>query len=74
MPILKKDKKFRGENLYHCRVSKGMTLKDISEKIGRSVTAISKWEAGKYHPNPKSIFSLAKTLKVKPEYFYEPQS
>lgn len=74
MPLLKKNKKFLGEILYHRRRSLGMTLKDISKKIERSVTAVSKWETNKYQPSAKSIFMLAKTLKVKPEYFYEPQS
>ena len=74
MALLKKNKKFLGTMLYHRRITLGMTLQDISNQIKRSVTAISKWETNKYQPTPKSIFMLAKTLKVKPEYFYESPS
>lgn len=74
MALLRKNKKFLGKNLYHKRIKLGMTLKDISKKIARSVTAISKWETSKYQPGPKSIFLLSKALKVEAEYFYEPQN
>lgn len=74
MPILKKDKKFLGKMLYHRRVTLGMSLNDVSKKISRSVTAIHKWEQNKFLPTPKSLYLLAKALKVKPEYFYESQN
>lgn len=70
MAILQKTKPFHGNILYHQRVTLGFNQQQVADKIGRSKNAISRWETGKSKPNPKSLFLLAKTLKVKPEYFF----
>ncbi len=71
MTLLKKEKKFKGQMLYHRRISMGLNLKDVALKIGRTMNAVHQWERGKCKPNPKSMFQLAKALKVKPEYFFQ---
>lgn len=73
MPITKGkgEKGFRGDILYHRRRMLGMNLLDIAKAIGISFNAVHQWENEKCAPNPKSLFKLAKVLKVKPDYFYQ---
>lgn len=70
MTILKKNKKFNGDLLHDRRVRQKLSLRQLSQKINISITAISKWETNAYGPRPNSLIELSKILKVKPEYFY----
>lgn len=68
--LLKKNKKFNHEMLYHRRVSLGFNTADIAKKTGVSKTAVWQWEGGKCGPSPKALIKLAKMLKVEPNYFF----
>lgn len=70
MPLIKKDQKFKGEMLYHRRMTLGLTQQDIAKKIHCTGNAVHLWEMGKAKPQPKSLFNLAKTLGVPATYFF----
>lgn len=62
--LIKKSQKFNCELLYHRRRMMGLTLSAIGKKLDLSMNAIARWEAGTCNPSPKSLFKLAKLLKV----------
>ena len=48
-----------GENLRKKREAKGMTLEDISKRVGISVQNVSSYESGYKVPSLRVIISLA---------------
>lgn len=67
------------ENFYaliikELRVKHGMSQKTLSENLGISNRAVSKWEKGLSQPSAKHIFSLSKLFNVPMDYFYAKQS
>lgn len=53
------------------RKKHSMTQKALSENLGISNRAVSKWEKGLSQPSAKHIFSLSKIFNVPMDYFYE---
>ncbi len=48
-----------------------MSQKTLSEYLGISNRAVSKWENGLSQPSAKHIYALSKTFNVPMDYFYE---
>ena len=65
---------FCPESLRRLRVEQGLSQKMLSENLGISNRAVSKWENGLSSPSAKHIHSLAKLFGVSMDYFYEKSS
>ena len=61
-----------GERLKALRVSLGMSLRNLSEKLKITAQTLSNYERGATMPQSPVIIALAKELKVKAEYFFRP--
>lgn len=46
------------------RKQKGWTMKELAEKVGKTESAISRWESGTASPKIKDINELSKILEV----------
>ena len=53
-----------GERLRHLRLAEGITQAELGRRIGRTVTAISKYESGAMKPTLEVAVELAFQLKV----------
>lgn len=53
-----------GESLVEFKKAKGMTQKDLAEKLNVSDKAISRWETGKNYPDIETLQLLAELLGV----------
>ena len=53
-----------GENIKYIRKSKGLTQKELAEKIGVTDSAITKYEKGDREPNWKTLNKIAEALGV----------
>lgn len=56
------------------RVLNAMSLQELADIIGVSKQMISKYEKGTSMPSSKTLIQLAKSLKVKFDYFFAPSS
>ncbi|TDQ53366.1 putative transcriptional regulator [Actinorugispora endophytica] len=56
-----------GQRLRHLRRSRGMTLSDLGERVGRAPSQLSLLENGKREPKLSLLTSLAKALEVSVE-------
>ncbi|PIH05214.1 helix-turn-helix domain-containing protein [Clostridium combesii] len=56
-----------GENIRRIRKSKGLTMKQLGEKINMSEQAISQYERNLRTPNTKLLFKIANVLEIPPE-------
>lgn len=56
-----------GENLKRIRKDKGMTQKQLSDKIRISVPNISRWENNESYPQVIWVYEVANALGVNPE-------
>lgn len=56
---------FLYEKMYEVRKSKGISQEELSEKIGVSRQAISKWESGERMPDIKNLITLCNVLDLK---------
>lgn len=63
--------RFCSQAIKELRIKNGMTQKSLSENLGISNRAVSKWEKGLSQPSAKHIFSLSKIFNVPMDYFYE---
>lgn len=65
-----------GDRIKQARVAAGLSLRQLSEKMDRYVSAqvIHKYERGKATPGSDVLIHLAKALDVKVEYFFRPKS
>ena len=55
---------FFGENLKLLRTDKGMTQKDVAEKMTIAVSTYANWEQGRRDPSIEDIVNLAGVLEV----------
>lgn len=53
-----------GQNLRKYRKNKGMTQRELAEKIGVAVLAVKQWEGDKYEPTARNLKLLCQTLDV----------
>ena len=64
---------FYAQIIKELRVKHGMSQKNLSENLGISNRAVSKWEKGLSQPSAKHIFCLSKLFNVPMDYFYAKQ-
>jgi len=55
-----------GEKLKKERTEKGLTQKELADKIGVKHSSISNWETNLFEPNIKAIQDLCRVLDIKP--------
>lgn len=67
--VSKKGISFNPDKLCIERQNHGLTLSALAKKINLQTATLSNWERGSFQPSAKSIYKLAKALKVKPEFF-----
>ena len=60
--------KFVGERVRTCRRRKGLTMKELGEKIGMSEANVSRYERGEFSLNISQIKEIAKILDVQAKY------
>lgn len=53
-----------GERIRAARRAKGMTQKELAEKMGTSYVVISQWENGKRNPKFSTLREIAKALEI----------
>lgn len=57
-----------GEKIKNARTLKGLTQKQLAEKIGAKHNSISDWEKNKNKPDPDTIELLCGILEISPNY------
>nr|WP_289038814.1 XRE family transcriptional regulator [uncultured Allobacillus sp.] len=60
-----------GKKLRQLRIERGMTLKEVSEKTGLSISFISQVETNKSSITIESLMKIAEVFHVTPSYFFE---
>jgi len=60
--------------LKNARIHRGISVKQLIEKLGVSKQMISKYEKGLSVPDAKKLIALANILGVKPNYFFTPSN
>ena len=66
---------FCASKIKELRIKNGMSQKQLSENLGISNRAVSKWENGLSSPSANHIFGLSKIFNVPMDYFYnKPQT
>lgn len=63
-----------GERIKSARVSAGMSLRELGEKVGLSHAAIAKYEKDEVIPNSQVIIQFADALNVRIDYFFRDQT
>ena len=63
----------QGERIKKLRKSKGVTQRELAERLGISEQAISKWEKNLSNPSTKNLLQIAKIFGVSITYFYQPE-
>ena len=63
--------KFNGEALEAIRKANGMSLQDLSERLGVAKSTISRWERNQLVPHRKHWKKLARFLKVRHEVLFK---
>lgn len=62
---------FIGERLREARIARGLTAKDLADKIGVSSQAVSQYELGYCQPSTEIFFNIVNTLGFPIAYFQE---
>lgn len=52
------------KNIRSLRKGAGMTQKELADKLGVTITTVSRWEKGEYVPSPRCIKKLADMFGV----------
>lgn len=60
--------------LHRARKAAGLSLRDLGKRVGVSHAAIKKYEDGVTMPSSDILIRLSRTLKVRTEYFFRPES
>jgi len=60
--------------LHRARKAAGLSLRDLGEQVGVSHASIKKYEDGHAVPSSDILLKLARTLKVRTEYFFRPET
>lgn len=63
----------QGERIKKLRKSKGVTQKELANRLGISEQAVSKWEKNLSNPSTKNLLQIAKIFGVSITYFYQPE-
>lgn len=68
---MKKEQSFFGKQLRKIMAEKGITQKELAEKLGVFQTMISHWLTGIKNPTISSVKKLADALEVSVSYFID---
>ncbi|MFN7171480.1 MAG: ImmA/IrrE family metallo-endopeptidase [Fimbriimonadaceae bacterium] len=69
------ESEFDGSRLRRLRLARGMSMDDLSERLGNlSKQMISRYESGKSSPPPKVLDRLSEVFGVWPEFFQQNQA
>ena len=60
-----------GTLIARTRKEKGLTQRELAEKVYVSVQAVSKWERGESEPSTSNLLALAKLFGVSPAQLLE---
>lgn len=60
-----------GDNIKKARINKGMTQKQLSEKLNVAYNSISNWENSVSKPDPDTILLLCNILDVDANYLLD---
>lgn len=63
---------FQGARLTQAREGRGMTQSTLATLIGRSSTAVSRWEKGEQLPENEALDSLERQLAIPSSWFLKP--
>ncbi|MEP0814595.1 MAG: ImmA/IrrE family metallo-endopeptidase [bacterium] len=58
-----------GQKIKSARIMRGLSVRELAERVGVSHTAISKYETGKNKPGTAVIIKLARATNLRPSYF-----
>lgn len=61
----------QGERIKKLRKSKGVTQRELAQRLGISEQAVSKWEKSLSNPSTKNLLQIAKIFGVSITYFYQ---
>lgn len=61
----------QGERIKKLRKSKGVTQRELADRLGISEQAVSKWENNLSNPSTKNLLQIAKMFGVSITYFYQ---
>ena len=59
-----KNMRTQGERIKKLRKSKGVTQRELAERLGISEQAVSKWEKNLSNPSTKNLLQIAKIFGV----------
>lgn len=62
---------FNPKRLKEARLIRGLTIRELAEKIGITKQAISQFELGEYAPKPETMMAIINTLKFPKNFFYK---
>ncbi|MBN3854248.1 ImmA/IrrE family metallo-endopeptidase [Paraburkholderia sp. Ac-20340] len=63
-----------GPRLHRARKAAGLSLRDLGAQVGLTHAAIKKYEDGQATPSSSTLLKLARTLNVRTEYFFRPET
>jgi Zn-dependent peptidase ImmA (M78 family)/DNA-binding XRE family transcriptional regulator len=61
---------FNPKRLREARLIRGLTIKDLADKIGITKQAISQFELGEHTPKPETMMAIINTLQFPKNFFY----
>lgn len=62
---------FNPKRLREARLIRGLTIKDLADKIGITKQAISQFELGEHTPKPETMMAIINTLQFPKNFFYK---
>ena len=57
-----------GEKLYSLRTEKKLTQKQLADRIGLAISAVSSYESGSRYPSFETLIKLARIFHVSTDY------
>ncbi len=57
-----------GEKLYSLRIEKKLTQKQLADRIGLAISAVSSYESGSRYPSFETLIKLARIFHVSTDY------
>ena len=63
-----------GTQLRLARKRKGLTQKELADRVGARHNTVSNWEADRNRPDPDTVRALCALLEVDSNYFYETEA
>lgn len=60
----RKERKMIGKNIKQLRKARGLTQKELADKLGVTQSAVGNWEAGIRNPRAADLLNIAEALEV----------